>query len=105
MDFRNAQLIHQLFLLNIVLRLFDGVATYYGIANPWHEANPVLAAAMTQVGIGASLLLFKTAACAGLVALRCMDGQPFIGKALTGVAVAYGCLSFVPWTARNILLL
>lgn len=97
--------IHQLFLLNISLQLFDGVATYFGILGPWHEANPILAATMAQVGVGAALLLFKALACAALVLLRSLARRPLVAKALTVLAVAYGCLSFVPWTARNILLL
>jgi hypothetical protein len=105
MDERNVTTVHQLFLLNISLQLFDGVATYYGISTPWHEGNPILGAAMANLGIGVGLLLFKSGACAALVALRAMAGRPLITRTMTGLAAAYGCFSFVPWTARNILLL
>ena len=53
MDSRDTQVVHQLFLLNITLQLFDGAATYFGVRHPWYEANPLIAAVMTQIGIGA----------------------------------------------------
>jgi hypothetical protein len=105
MDSRNALVVHQLFLLNITLQLFDGAATYFGVRHPWYEANPLVATVMTQMGIGTALLLFKGGACAGLVLLRSLGGRPLATRALTVVAVAYGALSFVPWTAKNLMLL
>ena len=102
---RETQVIHQLFLLNLVLQLFDGVASYYGLRGPGHEANPLIASVMEQIGIGMALLLFKSGACAALVLLRAIAWQPVIPRLLTIVAVMYGCLSFIPWTARNLLLL
>jgi len=105
MHIRNTLLVHQLFLLNIVLQVFDGIATYYGITTPWNEANPLLGAAMMQFGIGAALLLCKGAACAGLVLLRCLDRHPLAAKAMVAIATVYGFCSFIPWTARNLSLL
>ncbi len=105
MDARDPAVVHQLFLLNVVLQLFDGIATYHGIVTPWNEANPLLCAAMTQLGIGAALLLYKTAACAGLVLLRSLARHPLAGRALAATATVYGSCSFIPWTARNLSLL
>jgi hypothetical protein len=105
-DVGRLEIVHQLFLLNLTLQLFDGVASYFGVAAPGHEGNPLVAAAMRNLGIGMALLLFKTAACAALVLLRSVAGaHPIAARALAGLAAAYGCLSFVPWTARNVLLL
>lgn len=106
MDIRRIDIAHQLFLLNLTLQLFDGVASYFGVTAPGHEANPLVAAAMQNLGIGMALLLFKTGACAGLLLLRSLAHvQPVAARALAGLAAAYGCLSFLPWTARNVLLL
>jgi hypothetical protein len=89
-----------LFLLNIALQLFDGVATYQGILTPAGEANPILATAMAHLGLGSTLLLFKAKACGWLVILRRMAGRSFVAAALTGVAAAYGVCSFIPWMVR-----
>ena len=105
MGSRDAEFVHQLFLLNITLQAFDGAATYFGIRHPWYEANPIVGAVMGQIGIGTALLLLKGGACAALVLLRSMAGQPIATRALTVVAIAYTCLSFIPWTAKNIMLL
>ena len=32
--------LHELFVLNVCLQLFDGVATYHGVAH-WGEGNPI----------------------------------------------------------------
>jgi hypothetical protein len=105
MDSRKAQVVHQLFLLNITLQLFDGAATYFGVRHPWYEANPLIATFMTQMGIGAALLLFKGGACAALLLLRSLGTRPLAMHALATVAAVYGALSFVPWTAKNLTLL
>jgi len=105
MDARDIAVVHQLSLLNVVLQLFDGIATYYGLASPWNEANPFLGTVMTQVGIGAALLLCKGGACAGLVLLRSLAGQPLVARGLAAIAAIYGSFSFIPWTARNLSLL
>jgi hypothetical protein len=105
MDARDPAVVHQLFLLNVVLQLFDGIATYHGIATPWNEANPLLCAAMMQLGIGAALLLCKASACAGLVLLRSLAQHPLAGRGLAAIAAVYGSCSFIPWTARNLSLL
>ena len=51
-------LVHQLFLLNVALQIFDGVATYFGLTTRWNEGNPLLGAAMAQLGVDE---LFSTA--------------------------------------------
>ena len=51
--------LHQLFLLNLALQLFDGVATYQGLRHHWTEGNPIILASIPYLGTGATLLLFK----------------------------------------------
>ena len=100
MRIRDTQVIHQLFLLNICLQLFDGVATYYGIVSPEGEGNPIVAAAMTQLGIGSALLLFKAKACGCLLVVRRLASQRVAGGALAAVAGTYAVFSFLPWMSR-----
>ncbi len=91
--------LHQLFLLNLVLQLFDGVATYQGI-HDWGEGNPILLATMPYLGLGSTLLLFKAKACAFLIMLRRLGNAPLVYESLIVLATVYGCLSFVPWLSR-----
>ena len=99
--------LHQLFLLNIVLQLFDGVATYQGLRMNWCEGNPLLASAMPALGIGSTLLLFKAKACGFLVLLRRAGERslPYAQESLIAIATAYTFLSFVPWMSRLVSLL
>jgi hypothetical protein len=91
-------LIHQLFLLNISLQLFDGVATYQGV-HLWGEGNPWIHETMGLLGVGPALLLWKAKACGCLVLARRMQAHAAVG--VLGVsAVVYGVLSFVPWMHR-----
>jgi len=47
--------LHQLFLLNLCLQLFDGVATYEGLRHHWAEGNPILVSWMPYLGAGGTL--------------------------------------------------
>jgi len=99
--------LHQLFILNIALQLFDGVATYQGLRMNWCEGNPLLVAAMPSLGIGSTLLLFKAKACGFLVLLRRAGERslPYCQESLIAIATAYTFLSFVPWMSRLVSLL
>jgi hypothetical protein len=99
--------LHQLFLLNIALQLFDGVATYQGLRLNWCEGNPLLVATMPALGIGTTLLLFKAKACGFLVLLRRAGDRslPYAQESLIAIATAYTFLSFVPWMSRLVSLL
>lgn len=100
MTAQGVEAVHKLFLLNICLQLFDGVATYQGVTTGAKEGNPLIAMAMANLGIGSALLLFKAKACGCLLLLRRMGDRPMVAAALGGVAVAYGFLSFVPWLVQ-----
>ena len=101
------QRLHQLFILNIALQLFDGVATYQGLRMNWCEGNPLLVAAMPALGIQSTLLLFKAKACGFLVLLRRAGERslPYAQESLIAIATAYTFLSFVPWMSRLVSLL
>ena len=96
--------LHQLFLLNLVLQMFDGVATYYGITY-WGEGNPLIASLIPTMGVGATLLLFKAKACGFLVVLRRLGGHRGVYESFVVLAVAYTALSFIPWMSRFLSLL
>jgi hypothetical protein len=97
--------LHQLFLLNLCLQIFDGVATYVGLHHHWSEGNPILLQWMPFIGTGATLLLFKAKACGFLVILRRLGNEPFVYEALVVLATVYTFLSFIPWMARLLSLL
>lgn len=97
--------IHQLFLLNLVLQLFDGVATYQGLRFHWTEGNPLLLNSFPYLGVGMTLLLFKAKACGFLVILRRLAGAPFVHESFVILATVYGFFSFLPWMARILSLL
>ena len=96
--------LHEIFVLNVALQLFDGVATWQGHLL-WGEGNPVLQTIMATLGVGATLLLFKAKACAFLVLLRRCWRHRAAYDALLAVALLYVSLSFVPWMARYVSLL
>lgn len=91
--------LHELFLLNVVLQLFDGVATRQGLGC-WNEGNPLLRASMAVLGPEQALLLFKANACACLVLLRRSSATRLAVASLRMAAALYFVLSFVPWTRR-----
>jgi len=97
--------VHQLFLLNLCLQMFDGVATYQGMRFHWAEGNPLLLSWMTLIGIGPTLLLFKAKACGFLVLLRRLGTQPFVHGAFVVLATVYTVFSFIPWMSRLVSLL
>ena len=98
------QRLHELFVLNLTLQLFDGVATWHGFGI-WGEGNPVLKLVMAQVGVGTAIVLFKAKACAFLIVLRRCWYHPGAYTALASLAMLYAGLSFVPWMSRIVSLL
>ena len=97
--------LHQLFLLNLCLQIFDGIATYEGMQHHWNEGNPLLLQWMPFIGTGATLLLFKANACGYLVILRRLASQPFVYESLVALATVYTFFSFIPWMVRLLSLL
>ena len=91
--------LHQLFVLNVALQLFDGVATWQG-HYVWGEGNPVMHVMMTSLGVSAALVLFKAKACAFLVILRRCWRYREAYDALLVLAVFYTAFSLLPWLVR-----
>jgi len=96
--------LHQLFVLNVALQLFDGVATWQGMTL-WGEGNPMIEVMMASLGVGLALVLFKAKACALLVVLRRCWRYREAYDALLVLAGLYTCFSFVPWMVRFVSLL
>jgi hypothetical protein len=86
----------RLLVLNVLLQLFDGLATYYGFA-VWGEGNPVLRGAIAQVGLGLTLLLAKGSGCALLVFIRFSPAGRLVVPCMATCAFALCALSLVPW--------
>ena len=94
--------LHQLFVLNVALQLFDGIATWQGHW-VWGEGNPILHLMMTSMGVSLALVLFKAKACVFLVILRRCWRHPEAYDALLVLAVFYTSFSLLPWLTRFLL--
>ncbi|MCX8073511.1 MAG: DUF5658 family protein [Candidatus Binatia bacterium] len=92
--------LHDLFLLNVALQLFDGVATYQGLRLGFQEANPLLRATFQLLGVENTLLLFKAHACGLLFLLHRYRQHRVIQFALATVALVHVLFSFLPWTIK-----
>ena len=95
--------LHQLFVLNVALQLFDGIATWQGHWI-WGEGNPFVHVMMTTFGVTLALALFKAKACAFLVVLRRCWRHQEAYDALRVLAVFYTSFSLVPWLVRFMVL-
>jgi len=96
--------LHQLFVLNLTLQLFDGVATWQGV-HQWGEGNPVLKVLMASLGVELTVLLIKAKACGFLVLLRRCWRYREAYDALLVLATFYTGFSFLPWMVRFVSLL
>lgn len=88
-----------LFLLNLALQAFDGVATYAGMHVGFGEGNPLLARAMDAFGLASTLIVAKLVACL-LLAVLWVNRESRLalpGFALTATVYVLG--SFGPWSA------
>jgi hypothetical protein len=89
-----------LFALNILLQIVDGILTYNALQLGFAEGNPLLAASFMTIGPLSTLCLFKAKAC-GLLLLVRRSASPAIGTwALQGTAVGYALLAIVPWIGK-----
>ena len=85
--------------LNLVLQLFDGLATYVGLHVGFGEGNPILEWAFGLVGPGSALLLFKLNACACLLLIWYLRQSRLAVPALVLCAALYIACELAPWTA------
>lgn len=92
--------LRQLFALNVLLQLVDGLLTYQALQIGFPEGNPLLKASMATVGSGSALLLFKANACGLLLLLR-RCAPPLLGASvLRGMALGVSLLAVVPWLGK-----
>lgn len=88
-----------LLVLNILLQVFDGVATYQGLHAGFPEGNPIVAWGIEHLGPAAALGLFKLEACACLVVLWWLGARSTIAvPALAAAAAIYAIASVLPWS-------
>jgi len=86
--------------LNLVLQVFDGIATYEGLRIGWQEANPLLVQVFAMMGVGPGLLLFKAKACGLLLLVHHFTPVPVWIKVLRMLAAVYCTFSLAPWMAK-----
>jgi hypothetical protein len=92
--------LRQLFALNVLLQLVDGLLTYGGLQLGFPEGNPLINVSMANVGPGSTLLLFKANACGLLLLLRRSVPPPLGARALRAVALGVALLAVVPWLGK-----
>jgi len=85
--------------LNLAIQVLDGLATWGGLRAGYGEGNPLLRAAMLQIGTGPALCLFKLEACACLLLLWRLRRSWIAGPALAACAVIYLTCAIGPWAA------
>jgi hypothetical protein len=95
----SANFLHALFVFNLGLQVWDGLATYLGMQLGVPEGNPLLRGWMGSWGVGWALVSAKTATCGLLCLLRCLEDLFLSRVALTFTAGLYFCLSFLPWAS------
>jgi hypothetical protein len=90
----------KLLVLNLLLQLFDGIATYQGLQVGFREANPLLLRAFELLGPGLTLFLFKVKAC-GLLLLLHQTSPRRVGIPVMRFLAAVYCLfSLGPWLGK-----
>ncbi len=92
--------LYQLFVLNMALQLFDGVATYQGLRIGFQEANPILVQAFSHVGVLPTLVFYKAYACGLLVVLHRITPAHLGVPIMQGLAAVYCVFSLGPWLGK-----
>ena len=84
----------QLLVINLLLQLFDGLASFHIISAGVPEANPVVANAIANWGVLGGLLYSKALGCAlvVLVFLLRHKVEVAVTQGLTVLAYVYSCL-------------
>lgn len=92
--------LYRLFVLNMALQLFDGVATYQGLRIGFQEANPILLHGFGTAGVLPTLLFYKAYACALLVMLHRITPARLGIPVMKGLAAVYCIFSLGPWLGK-----
>ena len=93
----DSAVLHRLLFLNILLQLFDGIATYSGVHLGIREGNPLLRNAIHLWGVAPGLFVFKAEACALLFIVYRLAGEELARPALGLLAGVYSVCSLIPW--------
>jgi uncharacterized membrane protein len=88
-----------LVLANLVLQVFDGVATYVGWEQ-YGEMNPILSAGFAAFGAGPTLVAAKLGAVMFVLVLATTPRRELATIGLGITFTAYTALSLVPWSQR-----
>jgi hypothetical protein len=88
-----------LVMLNVVLQLFDGIATYVGWER-FGEANPLLRAAFATWGAGPTLVVSKIGAALLVLWLARAARPRLVVFGLGFTSTTYVAFSLVPWLVR-----
>ena len=97
--------VYRLLLLNILLQLFDGIATYSGHHMGIREGNPLLRNAFHLWGVAPSLLVFKAQACALLLIIYRIASEELARPAFGLLVGVYSVCSLIPWLGTFVALL
>lgn len=89
--------LYWLFVLNIALQIFDGIATYSGLHLGIREGNPLLRSAFHVWGVVPTLLVIKLNASVLLLFIYRNASQSLGQLALTVLASVYAVCSLIPW--------
>ncbi|MCW5892425.1 MAG: hypothetical protein KIT14_18035 [bacterium] len=89
-----------LVVLNLLLQVFDGVATWLGVGLGFGEGNPLVHQAMTTIGTGPALWAFKLQASACILLVWTLRHRSRLAApALAFTAALYAACSVGPWSA------
>jgi len=92
-----ASWISLLVVMNLSLQVWDGLATYYGLALGVQEGNPLLRSCMEYWGVGVTLVGAKSAACVFVFSLYKVPYLSLSQWGLVLAAVSYVVGTFLPW--------
>ncbi|MEA2658868.1 MAG: hypothetical protein QOF64_1464 [Candidatus Binatota bacterium] len=84
----------RLLIVNLLLQLFDGVASYKIISAGMPEENPVVASLIAQLGLVGGLLCSKFVGCALIVMIFSLRHkiEVIAAQGLTVLAYFYSCV-------------
>jgi hypothetical protein len=91
------RVLYWLLVLNILLQIFDGIATYSGLHLGIREGNPLLRSVFHAWGVVPTLLVLKANASVLLLFIYGAASEQHGELALTVLACVYLVCSFVPW--------
>ena len=93
-----ASWISRLVVMNLLLQVWGGLATYYGLSRGVQESNPLLRSCMAYWGVGVTLVGAKSAACVFVFSLYKVAYLSLSQWGLVLTAVSYVMGSVLPWS-------